>query len=201
MAKKPKPPPTPPTDLPSSFLLEPVEFGAWRTELSDELIDELVAAGMGGALKSDAALSCGVPPDLFEVWLDEGMRYDAPALMRKLAVRFLCSRKRLAVALSERLINAALNGDNKLALQILERQNVNWGTDAAHKERENAPPELSLDVRHRLLVESFRRPRGDLRRAMLEAGLPVPKDEASGLDPVKLDSDAEGESSIVGGSG
>lgn len=176
MPKKQEAPSTPSTDETSATVLAPVEFTAWRTELTPELIDELVVAGMCGALKTDAALSRGVPPDLFEAWLDEGMRYDAPALMRELAVRFLCSRKALAVALSERLVNAALNGDNKLALELLERGNPRWSKDPEHVERENAPPELSLDVRHRLLVESFRKPRGDLRRAMLEAGI-VPPDQ------------------------
>lgn len=180
MPKKPEPPSTDPID---PIVLSPVDYRAWRTELSEGLIDELVAAGMCGALKQDAALSCGVPPDLFEAWLDEGMRYDAPALMRELSVRFLCSRKRLVVSLSERLVNAALNGDNKLALELLERQNPKWSKDPEQTERENAPPELSLDVRHRLLVEALKKPRGDMRRAMLEAGVPVPEESVPVKDP------------------
>jgi len=182
--------PAPSTDEVGAELLAPVELDSWRTELTHELIDELVAAGMACALKADAALSRGVPPDLFEHWLDEGMRYDGPPMMRRLAVRFLCSRKRLAVALSERVVAAALAGDNKLALQLLERQNPNWSGDPKYQERENAAPELSLDVRYRLLVEGLRKPRGDLRRAMIEAGLPVP--EQSGLQPVDADREADG---------
>jgi hypothetical protein len=170
----PQKPAPPSSDETSSVLLQPVDYQAWRSELSQELVDELVAAAMCGALKADAALSCGVPPDLFEAWLDEGMRYDAPPLLRQLSVRFLCSRKRLSVALSERLVQAALNGDNKLALELLERQNAHWSKDPDRKERENVAPEMALDVRRRLLVESFRNPRGEMRAAMLEAGLPVP---------------------------
>ena len=155
-------------------MLVPVEHRDWRSELTAELIDELVAAGMTGAMKTDVALSCAVPPELFEAWLDEGMRYDSPALMRELAVRFLGSRKAVMVALADRVVNAALAGDNKLALELLERHNAKWSKDADHAERENAPPELPLDVRHRLLVEGLRKPRGDLRRAMLEAGIMPP---------------------------
>lgn len=174
MPRQPKQAAKPSTDEVGAVILQPVEWTVWRTELSSALVDELVSAGMCGAMKGDAALACGVPPDLFEAWLDEGMRYDAPALMRELSVRFLCSRKRLAVALSERLVNAALNGDNKIALELLERQNPKWSRDPEQVERENAPPELSIEVRHQLLVEGLRKPRGELRRAMIEAGTPLP---------------------------
>jgi hypothetical protein len=181
MPKKPQQT-QPSTDETSSELLAPVEHRAWRSELTVELIDELVAAGMAGALKVDVALSCCVPPDLFEVWLDEGMRYDAPALMRELSVRFLCSRKRVSIALSERVLNAALNGDNKLALELLERQNAHWGKDPDRKERDNCAPELSIDVRKRLLVESMRKPRGELREVLIEAGYAVPEDSVPSPD-------------------
>ena len=170
----------PDTELPNDgVMLRPVDHVDWRSELTQELLDELVAAGMTGALKSDVALSCAVPPDLFEAWLDEGMRYDAPSLMRQLSVRFLGSRKAVMVALADRVVNAALSGDNKLALEVLERQNPKWSRSPDHVERENAPPELPLDVRHRLLGEGLRKPRGDLRRAMLEAGI-QPPDEIIG---------------------
>jgi hypothetical protein len=146
-------------DATTDELLTPLELSDWRTELTVELVDELVTAGMCGAMKQDVALSCGVPPDLFEAWLDEGLRYDAPPLMRRLAVQFLGSRKKLMVAIS--------------------RHNPKWSRDAAQVEKENAAPELSLDVRYQLLVESFRRPRAEIRRAMLEAGITPPDAPAS----------------------
>lgn len=175
MRKKPTPPAPESTDPITSELLTPVSLDDWRTKLTDELVDELVAAGMCGALKQDAAISCGVPPDLFEAWLDEGLRYDAPPVMRRLSVRFLGSRKKLAVALSERVINAALAGDNKLALEVLERQNPKWSKDVEQVERENASSELAQDARYGLLVAALKKPRGDLRRALIEAGIPVPE--------------------------
>jgi hypothetical protein len=182
----------PSTDETTDELLTPIELDDWRTELTEALVDELVAAGMCGAMKQDVALSCGVPPDLFEAWLDEGLRYDAPPLMRRLAVRFLGSRKKLMVAISERVISAALNGDNKMALEVLERHNPKWSRDAAQVEKENAAPELSLDVRYQLLVESFRKPRAEIRRAMLEAGITPPDAPASDSPETGPADDREG---------
>lgn len=162
---------------------EPGESWAWNETLTQDLINQIVSAARVGGTKRTTALACGVRPDQLEWWLDEGMRVDGPPLMQQLSARFLSTQEGANLALVEVVQHAARLGDWEAALALLERRDPFWRKSEKHIERDNAPAELSQSQKYDLLVASLGSPKGDLRRAMVEAGHSVPEEEEESVDP------------------
>lgn len=171
-----------------------VEQREWREDLTQELVDTLCRAARYGAFKRPIAIVCGVRPELLEWWLDEGMRPDGPELMRQLSARFLSTLESANMELVV-LVRHHAQHDHKAAIDFLSRRDPLWNLGSNKErtlERDNAPPETSLSERYRMLVESLKRPVGEMRRALAEAGR-MPED--SELQPVDLDLQNESGSS------
>lgn len=148
---------------------------AWNEELTQPLMEQLVAAARVGGFKATTALACGVRPELLEWWLDEGLRPDAPPLQRQLSARFLSIQESQNLQLVNVVRQAAEAGDWTAAFALLKHRDPLWRGSDKFVERQNAPPELSQAERYRMLVEQMRNPSGELRRAMVEAGIPLPE--------------------------
>lgn len=153
----------------------------WKTELTRELLEQLVVCSKVGGFRKQTAIACGVRPDILEAWISEGMRADAPAMYRELAVRFQASRAQLNLILVGCVARAAQMGDWQAAIAMLSKTDPDWKGET--KDSDLSPPELSVEQRKQALVEALRSRSGDLDQALTEAGypaLPKPDDPTTG---------------------
>lgn len=153
----------------------------WKDELTRELLEQLVACSRIGGFRTQTALACSVQPAILEGWLSEGMRADGPELERELSVRFQSGRNGLGLVLVGIISRAAQMGDWEAAMALLEKMDPAWAGKT--QDADLSPPELSGAQRKQMLIAALKEPKGDLREALLAAGLitaePVPVETAA----------------------
>ena len=152
-----------------------LEVRQWNSELTPELISALCAAAAIGGFKKQAAIACGVKPELLEWWLSEGMRDDAPVLMQELSARFLSTLENVNLGMVDVVRRAALGGEWPAALSMLKLREKLWSGNEKERETETAAPKSSLKHRFSQFVNELRNaaqdPTSDLARALREADL------------------------------
>lgn len=146
---------------------------AWKDELTQEVLDQLVAVSKIGGFRRQTALACNVKPEVLKSWLEEGMRADGSRLCQELSVRFQASQAQLSLMLVGTVSSAALRGDWQAAIAMLEKRELEWAGEV--KDSDLTPPELSEDQRKQMLVGGLKKPKGALREALIEAGYDVPE--------------------------
>lgn len=158
---------------------------AWREELDQDLIEQLVEAGSKLMFKKHAAFACGVRPERLNEWLDEGMRADAPSLYQQLCVRFHACQSAQQMSLLMMVARAAAGGEYGAATWLLSHRFTDWADKKGIPpsalpviEPETQAPELSAKERRQQAIEAMRAPRGELLEMMKEAGVgPIKKDD------------------------
>lgn len=193
MVYKPKPPALPEAavrvpvgsfdddDRKSSIDSLPQATG-WQTELTRELVEQLIVAAKVGGFKKQAALACCVKPELLEWWLAEGMRDDADPLIQELSARFLSIQQRGSLHLVEVIDRAARAGEWEAAVTLLKLREPLWRGSEKFLEPDTAPPVTSLKDRLSQLKDELREARlnpiGPLADALREAGFPLAEPES-----------------------
>lgn len=142
----------------------------WKDDLTRELLEQLIIAARIGGFRRQTAMACQVRPDQLEYWLEEGMREDAPELMRELSARFLGLQAQQNLILTGVVSNAAQRGDWQAAVTMLSKRDPQW-SGKMDMDKDLTPPERSQNERKALLVYSLKNPTGELAAAMREAGL------------------------------
>jgi hypothetical protein len=145
------------------------ESRAWKTELDRELIENLVSTASTLAFKKAIALANGVKPDLFEWWLAEGMREDAPELMQELSVRIHSVQALQNAVMVDEVRKAAARGDWQAAATLLRMRDQQWSGKMEQPEKDSVMPELSQTEKRKLMIEALKNPKGDMAAAMKEA--------------------------------
>lgn len=181
-------PPKPPDGEPSGEMLRwdvLSSIHSWRDDLDQDLIEDLCAAAGSMAYKKHVALACGVRPPLFEFWLNEGMRSDAPLLMQQLSCRFHMVQAFQSEQATRRISQAGARGDWNADAWLLSHRHPEWAQKKESSvadlgiETESAPPALSMKDRRAhsvaALKEAQRTGKGDLADIMRDAGLLPPK--------------------------
>ncbi len=158
-------------------------FGVeWKTELDRELLEQLMCVARIGGFRRATALACFVRPDTLKSWLEEGMRSDAPPLMRELSVRFQAIQSQLNLLLVGTVTGAAQRGDWMAAVAMLEKRETEW---AGVPEVDLQPPELSLSEREKLLVDELKNQNSPLARLVKKCGyVPAPVASEPEREPV-----------------
>lgn len=177
----------PDEEKPSSPIGPMPPVTGWRTELTRELLDQLVVAASIGGFKKQCALACGVRPADLEFWLSEGLREDADPLWQELSARFQAAAENGSLALMEAIRRAATAGGQwEAAAWLLKGREPLWRGSEKWQEPETAPPTSSLKDRQRQLIDELREARlnpfGALADALREAGFPLETPETPGSD-------------------
>lgn len=160
--------PKPPIDA-TGIVLSLAPAVEWRDVLTRVLLEQLVACSRIGGFRKQTALACYVKPTVLESWLSEGMRADGSELCRELSVRFQANRNGLGLVLVGVVSAAAQAGDWQAAMKLLEKMEPEWAGTA--KDADLCPPDLSNEQKKQMLVDALRNPIGDLREALVTAGL------------------------------
>lgn len=153
----------------------------WRTDLDQELIEQVCNVAATTAFKKHVALACGVRPDLFEFWLNNGMRPDAPPLQQQLSCRFHMIQAFQTSQSLARIQAAGARGDWNADAWIISHRLPEWAnrkessTPDLGIESDCAPPALSVEQREaqmiQAMVEAKRTGEGKLAEAMRKAGV------------------------------
>lgn len=158
---------------------------SWRTELDQELIELILKASACLAFKKHVALSCCVKPSLFEFWLNEGMRDDAPPMMQQLSCRFHALQAFQTGQSLFRIQQAGARGDWNADAWLVSHRLPEWANKKESStpdlgiESEAAPPQLSIEQREAQMIQALkeaqRTGQGKLADALRKAGILEPK--------------------------